>query len=148
MADALFTSGVELEQQSESTFIGWCYKNDKWMTLINYFIEYIPIAMDFHYDFFYSNEASLGTILHLLFNGKYSYDEDVLSICYKKMPLCIEPVELPRIIYDQDIELPTLKTEGRIFIGWYDNPEFDGESITILKAEDIKQSIKLYAKWE
>lgn len=148
MADALFTSGVELEQQSESTFIGWCYKNDKWMPLINYFIEYIPIAMDSQYDFFYINVASLDTILRLLFNGKYSYEEDALSICYKKMPLCIEPVELPRIIYDQDIELPTLKTEGRIFIGWYDNPEFDGESITILKAEDIKQSIKLYAKWE
>ena len=39
MADALFISNVELELQPENTFIGWCYKNDKWIPLIEFLIE-------------------------------------------------------------------------------------------------------------
>ncbi len=44
----------------------------------------------------------------------------------------------------KEFELPTPKKEGYTFLGWYDNPEFNGEKITTITAS---KNMTFYAKW-
>lgn len=51
---------------------------------------------------------------------------------------------------DGDIELPTeddLAYEGHRFAGWYDNPDFEGEPLTVIPSGSTGDKV-LYAKWE
>ena len=47
----------------------------------------------------------------------------------------------------ENYKLPTLIKSGFNFIGWYDNPEYEGEKILEIKTNTTKDII-LYAKWE
>ena len=44
-------------------------------------------------------------------------------------------------------QLPVLHQSGYIFMGWYDNEQYEGESITEIKTNTTEDVI-LYAKWE
>jgi len=52
-----------------------------------------------------------------------------------------------RLVFDYNEELPTPVKEGFTFLGWYDNPEFEGEAVTEFTFEDKVASV-YYAKWE
>jgi len=64
--------------------------------------------------------------------------------------------EEPQLIYgvkpiiytieSEDITLPTPTKEGYTFAGWYNNPEFTGEKVTVVDTA-INSNVTVYAKW-
>ena len=45
------------------------------------------------------------------------------------------------------VELVTPTRKNFTFLGWYDNPEFEGEPLTRINVTN-PEDITLYAKWE
>ena len=53
----------------------------------------------------------------------------------------------PYYLEDNDIALKNPSRAGYMFLGWYDNPNFEGEPIYIIHGQD-KADVTLYARWE
>ena len=71
----------------------------------------------------------------------------VSSIIYND-PLCV--LNENPLTYDEGVgtdELAELELDGWEFLGWYDNPEFTGETITKID-ETTEGTVRLYAKWK
>ena len=49
---------------------------------------------------------------------------------------------------DKTVQLLEPHKDGYDFVGWYDNPECSGQSISLLKPGMFTDDIKLYAKWQ
>ncbi len=58
-------------------------------------------------------------------------------------------VEIPATYkVGDEVSLPTVKlSSGLDFLGWYDNPEFNGEPVTKITSSDLGNKV-FYAKWE
>lgn len=153
------TVGGTLETQPETCFVGWCYKNNKWVDLLEFMVEnagYWSIATvstgvpeDELKDYFIHSNRSLISTLNLFFYTKETSTaktEEVLR-CIDNIPGCMKPVNFEYLIDEEDIELPKLEVNGMKFGGWYDNPECVGQEITILKVSQVKSEITLYARW-
>lgn len=157
--------GGTLENQPDTHFIGWCYKNNKWVDFIEFLMVFFAYwRTDEHYtggrddpnnlgnDFFASAWASLVDTGKLFYFTKdtcpsFCATERVVN-CLENVPGCIKKVELDKVIDDTNLTLPSISMEGRTFLGWYDNDECVGQEITILKVSQVKSEITLYAKWK
>ena len=67
----------------------------------------------------------------------YAYSWDYTTDTATKV--CAKNVEIG--------SLPTVNRDGCTFLGWYDNPEFNGNPIESIEIKETGY-IKLYAKWE
>lgn len=154
--------GGKLEDQSEDYFIGYCYKNGKYVDLIHRLIVFfadwrrIEGCLEPHAeDFFASSWAALVDTAKYF---KYTTVDDL-----KKSP------EAPSLqcdtilnhlqncpgVYEPPIEvnhhekqrLARPVRKGYYFYGWYDNPEFHGEPIKYVDS-DATSDLTYYARWE
>ena len=74
------------------------------------------------------------------------YYEGWLPEMYKALQL---PQEIPSSYQGgQILTLPVMTSKvGRDFYGWYDNPEFTGEPVTVVNHEIVGEGLTLYAKF-
>ncbi len=144
-----------MENQSASTFIGYCLENNKHRDFIDFLSRFFAY---WRIDEGYANKTNYGADLYaeawaaLVDTCKFFYY--TVDTCYVKserMKDCYNFTssvvygELPTLLRGE-VKLPTgLKLRGYRFAGWYDSPNYDGEPI---KAVKPGQKVILYAKWE
>ena len=144
-----------IANQPESTFIGYCYKNNLYVDLIPFFIRFFAYwRIDEKYaninnygaDFFAEGWAPTVDIAKFFY-----YDSETTYVKSERMLDCFNftanvvygdlPVEVKK-----GLVLPTdIRLRGYTFDGWYDNPEFNGNKIESIT--DTSKKIILYAKW-
>lgn len=153
--------GGTLEEQPDTHFIGYLYKNNKYLELIPHLIHFFALWREIEgcrephaTDFFASSWAALVDTAKFF---KYTTVEDLEKSPESPTVRC-EPIlnslqtcpglyETPYVVSQtEDTRLPKPKKEKYEFLGWYDNPNFEGEAIThILKTQT--QDITVYARW-
>ncbi len=149
--------GGKLENQPDTHFIGWCYKNGKYIDFINHLVTFFAYwRTDEGYtsgsgdpngnDFFAHSWSSL------VDTAKFFYfTADTLNIKYpwfdservKKALDYIPGVGRVTLEYESDypIKLPDdIYRDGFIFLGWFDE---DGNKVSL-----VDKSLTVYAKWE
>lgn len=85
-----------------------------------------------------------------LLDSKYTKNANWMSADYSDMelghgfwPYYVAAKEQTKFDLNSPFTLPTtLYKEGHIFAGWYTNPEFTGEPVTV-----VNDDVKVYAKW-
>lgn len=162
-------TGGEIEnQKAEDGFIGYCLENNK-------FVDFIYFIKDFFYwwrldegytngsgdpngvgsDFLASAWASLVDTAKFFYFEKDTLPEYFISKghvpeFYDRIPYIIFNNDMDvTYIYDweKEINLVTnIEVEGYEFLGWYDNPEYEGEMIVKLE-KGIQHNIVLYGKF-
>lgn len=153
--------GGKLEDQPDNYFIGFCYKNNKYLDLIPHLIKFFALwrviegCMEKHADdFFASSWASLVdtakffkyTTVEELQKSPESptvRDERILYMLKNCPGLYHAPIEVDN---DKLQRLPKPRKDGYEFVGWYDNPNFIGEIIQYV-SKDLDENIKYYARW-
>lgn len=160
-------TGGNIENQTEKDgFIGYCLAN-------NMYVEFVYFLQDFFYywrldegytygpsdpygtgsDFLASPWASLVDTAKFFYYTKETlpnyFTGKTVPTFYDKIPYIVN-TNGSNFIYTYDWEkgltLPNnLSIEGYTFLGWYDNPEFNGDVITKIEA-GIFNDITVYAK--
>ena len=145
-----------LENQPETTFFGYCYKNELYVDLLPFFIRFFAY---WRIDEGYANENNYGADIFaegwaptVDIAKFFYYNENTSYVKTDRMIDCL--INTSSVVYGElptqpikGLELPTnLKLRGYKFIGWYDNKEFNGDPIT--RIDDVSKKIILYAKWE
>ncbi|HHX00250.1 MAG TPA: InlB B-repeat-containing protein [Acholeplasmataceae bacterium] len=148
--------GGKVENQPENYFIGYLYRNKKFLDLIPHLIHFFALWREIENctepnatDFFANSWASLVDTAKFF---KYTTVEDL-----RKSPEA-PSVQDPRILnmlqncpglyhapteFEEGARIPKPKRDNYEFIGWYDNPEFEGEVLThLVDGVDI-----YYARW-
>lgn len=155
--------GGTLENQPETTFIGYCYKN-------NMYKEFIPFLMQFFAywrtdegytggssdpdntgnDFFASPWASLVDTCKFFYftsenlNDTYPwFKSERVKYALDNVPGVDNNLLTPEGDTDHPVELKNPTREGYTFLGWYTSLEENGEKVTVAYDE-----ITVYAKWE
>lgn len=144
------------ENQPESTFVGYCMKNNIYEEIIDFFIMFFAYwRIDEGYantgnygaDFFAEGWAPQVDICKF-----FNYTEDTREVPKTKRVLdCFNSIEgvveghLQTEITEGMILNTNLIRRGYTFDGWYDNPNYTGEAITEVSKTDEK--VILYAKW-
>lgn len=148
--------GGKVENQPENYFIGYLYHNKKFLELIPHLITFFALWREIENctepnatDFFANSWASLVDTAKFF---KYTTVDDL-----RKSPEA-PSVQDPRILYmlqncpglyhapvehKEGARLPKPKRENYEFIGWYDNPNFEGEVYSNLK----NNVTTYYARW-
>ena len=149
--------GGVVENQPETTFIGYCYQNNKYRDFINHLIVFFAYwRTDEGYsqsdpngnDFFASNWASMVDTAKFFYftssnlNSKYSWFK---SARVKYALDHIPGVGYVKLVYEDfehdSVVLPTDVTrDGYEFLGWYTSND---KLIT-----EVGDSMKVYAKWQ
>ena len=147
-----------LENQPETGFFGYCYKNGLYKDLLPFFIRFFAY---WRIDEKYANESNYGADIFaegwaptVDIAKFFYYDQDNLpskALKTERMFDCFSNIS--SVVYGKlpttpinGMILPTdLKLRGYVFDGWYDNPEFSGDKITTIT--DLSKKIILYAKW-
>ena len=144
-----------LENQSETGFFGYCYKNGLYKDLLPFFIRFFAYwridegyakPSNYGADIFAESWAPTVDIAKFFY-----YTVDTSYVKTERMKDCFN--NTANVVYGSlpttpkiGMSLPTdLTLRGYIFDGWYDNPEFNGSKIT--KINNTSEKIILYAKW-
>jgi len=148
--------GGKLEDQPDTTFIGWCYKNGKYVDFINHLMVFFAYwRTDEGYsksdpngnDFFASNWASMVDTAKFFYftsdtlNNTYAwFKSERVKYALDHIP----SVGYVKLKYKEDegdsITLPTDVTrEGYEFLGWFDDKN--------QKIEVVTESMTVHAKW-
>lgn len=162
------TGGKIEDQKAEDGFIGYCLENNKFVELV-YFIQ------DFFYwwrldegytggsddpqgvgsDFLASAWASLVDTAKFFYFEKdtlphYFITKGHVPEFYDRIPYIISNTDITfTYIYDWEKGMDLVKNievNGYEFLGWYDNPDFEGEKIERLE-KGIYHNIVLYGKF-
>ena len=144
-----------LENQPETGFFGYCYKNDRYTDLLPFFIRFFAY---WRIDERYANTNNYGADM---FAESWAPTVDIAKFFYytnettyvktERMLDCFNYTsnviygDLPTEIYEGMVLPTNIRLRGYIFDGWYDNPEFTGEKITTIT--DTSKKVILYAKW-
>lgn len=144
-----------MENQSVNTFIGYCIQNNKHRDFINFLSRFFAY---WRIDERYANIKNYGADLYadawasLIDTCKFFYytvdtcyvKTDRMKDCYN-FTTSVVYGDLPTRL-KSELTLPIdVKLRGYRFVGWYDNPNFEGEAITTVKPG---KKVILYAKWE
>ena len=171
------TGGKIEDQHSDDGFIGYCLDNNMYVEFIYFiqdFFYYWRLEEGYTNsssdpngtgsDFLASAWASIIDTAKFFYYSPYVDKDDPhrlpsyffregykVPTFYEKIPYIVK-ISTGELNYTYDWEeefiLPTdIVYEGYTFIGWYDNPEFNGEPITKLE-KGIHSNIKVYAKFE
>ena len=162
------TGGKIEDQKAEDGFIGYCLENNK-------FVEFVYFIKDFFYwwrldegytggsddpqgvgsDFLASAWASLVDTAKFFYFEKdtlphYFITKGHVPEFYDRIPYIISNTDITfTYIYDWEKGMDLVKNievNGYEFLGWYDNPDFDGEKIERLE-KGIYHNIVLYGKF-
>jgi len=162
------TGGKIEDQKAEDGFIGYCLENNK-------FVEFVYFIQDFFYwwrldegytggsddpqgvgsDFLASAWASLVDTAKFFYFEKdtlphYFITKGHVPEFYDRIPYIISNTDITfTYIYDWEKGMDLVKNievNGYEFLGWYDNPDFDGEKIERLE-KGIHHNIVLYGKF-
>lgn len=162
------TGGKIEDQKAEDGFIGYCLENNK-------FVEFVYFIQDFFYwwrldegytggsddpqgvgsDFLASAWASLVDTAKFFYFEKdtlphYFITKGHVPEFYDRIPYIISNTDITfTYIYDWEKGMDLVKNievNGYEFLGWYDNPDFDGEKIERLE-KGIYHNIVLYGKF-
>ena len=171
------TGGKIEDQHSDDGFIGYCLDNDMYVEFIYFiqdFFYYWRLEEGYTNssadpegtgsDFLASAWASIIDTAKFFYYSPYAEVGDphrLPSYFFRegyKVPTFYE--NIPYIVnissgelnytydWEEDFVLPTdITYDGYTFVGWYDNPDFIGEPITIIE-KGIYSNIKVYAKFE
>lgn len=144
-----------LENQPDSTFFGYCYKNGLYKDLLPFFIRFFAY---WRIDEGYAKESNYGADIFAeswaptVDIAKFFYYTDETSYVKTERMIdcfintaCVCYGDLPTNFYEGMILPNDLKLRGYVFEGWYDNPYFTGDKITTIT--DTSKKIILYAKW-
>lgn len=147
--------GGSLESQQTNYFVGYCYHNGMYLELLSHLIEFfaywrvIEGCSEPHADdFFASSWASLVDTAKLF---KYTTDEELKNSPESPSVRCdtifkyIQNVPGTREVpYEANEEtvLPKPKRLNYYFLGWFDNPLFEGNPI-----QKVSKDVKLFARW-
>ena len=165
------------DQHSDDGFIGYCLDNNMYVEFIYFIQEFFYYwRLEEGYtngpsdpegtgsDFLASAWASIVDTAKFFYYSPYVDKNDPhrlpsyffregykVPTFYENIPYIvnIEDDELCYVYdWEEGLTLPsTLNFEGYKFLGWYDNPEFEGLALTKLE-KGIYDNIKLYAKFE
>ena len=144
-----------LENQPESGFFGYCYKNNKYVDLLPFFIRFFAY---WRIDERYANTSNYGADMFaeswaptVDIAKFFHYTNETTYVKTERMLDCFNFTsnvvygDLPTKLVE-GMKLPTdLKLRGYIFDGWYDNPEYNGDKIETIT--DNSKKVILYAKW-
>lgn len=162
------TGGKIEDQKAEDGFIGYCLENNK-------FVEFVYFIQDFFYwwrldegytggsddpqgvgsDFLASAWASLVDTAKFFYFEKdtlphYFITKGHIPEFYDRIPYIISNTDITfTYIYDWEKGMDLVKNievNGYEFLGWYDNPDFEGEKIERLE-KGIYHNIVLYGKF-
>ncbi len=162
------TGGKIEDQKAEDGFIGYCLENNK-------FVEFVYFIQDFFYwwrldegytggsddpqgvgsDFLASAWASLVDTAKFFYFEKdtlphYFITKGHVPEFYDRIPYIISNTDITfTYIYDWEKGMDLVKNievNGYEFLGWYDNPDFEGEKIEKLE-KGIYHNIVLYGKF-
>lgn len=171
------TGGKIEDQHSDDGFIGYCLDNNMYVEFIYFiqdFFYYWRLEEGYTNssadpngtgsDFLASAWASIVDTAKFFYYSPYAEKGDPhrlpsyffregykVPTFYERIPYIVK-ISTGELNYTYDWEsefiLPTdISYDGYKFIGWYDNPEFNGEPITKLE-KGIHSNIKVYAKFE
>ena len=73
-------------------------------------------------------------------------NNDFEAFVYEEPQLIYGVKPIIYTIESEDITLPTPTKDGYTFAGWYNNPEFTGEKVTVVDTA-INSNVTVYAKW-
>lgn len=153
--------GGKLENQPDDYFIGYCYKNKKYFQLIPHLIHFFALWREIERcmeanatDFFANSWASLvdtakffkyTTVAELEKSPESPTvrDERILYMLQNCPGVYLPPYEVNELA---DLRLPKPRKDGYEFIGWYDNPNFNGNVVKVI-SQDTKNDVKFYARW-
>ena len=144
-----------LEDQTKDKFLGYCYKNNKFIEFIN---AYTTFFSYWRIDEGYAKKTNYGADMfaeswapvvdlckYFYFSASTSYVKSDRVLDYFNNPTGVAFGD-----FDEEIKvgmtLPTPTLRGYRFVGWYDNKDFNGEAITTIQSTNEK--VVLYAKWE
>ena len=138
-----------LHAQSEEGFMGFCYQNGLYQEILPFLIRYFAYwRIDEGYatlsncgaDLFAEGWAPTVDIAKFFY-----YDDNTSPVKSARMIDCF--TNTAGVVYGLDPaqDLPTVALRGYIFEGWYDNPQFSGNPVTVL--EPAGTQLRLYAKW-
>lgn len=144
-----------LENQPESTFFGFCYKNNLYTDLLPFFIRFFAYwridegyakPTNYGADIFAESWAPTVDIAKFFY-----YNKDTSYVKTERMLDCFNNTAnvaygyYPKAL-KANMTLPTdITLRGYTFLGWYDNPEFTGTKIETIT--DTSKKVILYAKW-
>lgn len=153
--------GGKLEDQPQKYFIGYCYHNRKYIDLILHLIKFFALWREIERcsephatDFFASSWASLVdtakffkyTTIEELKNSPEApsvQDQRILDMLQN----CPGSYDAPQFINPkEDLRLPKPRRDNFTFIGYYDNPEFNGEIVKYASCK-ITEDVTYYARW-
>lgn len=153
--------GGKLENQPTTHFIGYCFNNNKYTFLIPHLIDFFALwrvtegCMEAHADDFFANAwASLVdtakffkyTTIKDLENSPESPSVRIEGIL-NMLQNCPGTYMAPEIVDSkQDQRLPKPKRIGYEFVGWYDNSNFNGNTIRYI-SKDITEDVEYFARW-
>ncbi len=136
----------KLSNQPKTTFIGFCYKNNLYIDVINHlikFFEYWQIGEGNENINFFSDSVVTTTNIAQFFY----YDQETSPIKTEEVIDYLN--NIAGVVYGLENNLFTndLSLRGYSFKGWYLTNDFSGEQVTSLP-ETNDEKIILYAKWE
>lgn len=165
------------DQTSDDGFVGYCLENNMYVDFIYFIADFFYYwRLEEGYtngpsdpdgtgsDFLASAWASIVDTAKFFYYSPYAPEGDPhrlpsyffregykVPTFYENIPYVLKNTEGDFVnVYDWEtgLELPqSLVLDGYKFIGWYDNPEFEGEMITSIEA-GIFEDITVYAKIE
>lgn len=153
--------GGKIEDQPEELFIGYCYKNGKYLELIPHLIEFfanwrtIEGCMEAHAEDFFAN--SWASLVDTAKFFKYTTVEDLkkspeapsvqCDTILNSIQSCPGRYFAPEVV-DSSVQqrLPKPKRDGYVFYNWYNNPEFNGEPVYYVDA-NASLDLTYYARW-
>ncbi len=133
-----------LENQSDNGFFGFCYKYGLYEDLLPFLINFFAY---WRIDEGYANTSNYGADIFaegwaptVDIAKFFYYDENTSYVKTERMIDCL--TNTASVVYGLDEDPMNIKLRGYKFMGWYDNPEFNGNPVT-----DLTVHKKLYAKW-
>lgn len=150
--------GSKLEEQSEDYFIGYCYKNDKYINLIKMLIPFFKnwrtieqCHEPYADDFFSSSWAALvDTAKYFKFetkeqlkNSKEAPQIKSSEIIWDYMTTYPGAITEVYETEEETIKLPIPKRDKYLFLGWYKDSD-----LRFLFNGKVSKDTTLYAKWK
>ncbi len=139
-----------IENQPSSVFLGYCYKNNLYRDVINFFYNFFAY---WRIDEKYANLTNYGADLFaeawaptVDIAKFFYYNEETSYVKTDRMIDCLTNVA--GVVYGMNETFPTnLKLRGYRFEGWYLTSDYSGERVTTLP-DTTNGKVTLYAKWE
>lgn len=155
--------GGTLENQPTSTFIGYCYHNNKYLDFIPFLMRFFAYwRTDEGYtggrddpnnlgnDFFASAWASLVDTCKFFYftsvnlNDTYPwFRSERVKNALDNVPTVLSYDLIKEGYYPEVIRLKNIEREGYIFLGWFDSLEENANQIFT-----VDETTTVYAKWE